>query len=127
MEIFGIKFAPLNVSLKRRLETLAVTVYLSCIFLLLITGYPLLIYLFFYSEILRYFVLLYLFWMYYDNYSYNVGGKRYLITTLVTSVRKNNIYIISSFIIISIRVIEAFGRKNECNLDIFVRNFCRLS
>lgn len=76
MEICGIKFAPLNVPLKRRLETLAVGVYIyNIIFLLL--GYPLLTYLFFYSEILRYFVLLYFFWMYYDNYLSNLGTKRY--------------------------------------------------
>ena len=78
MEIFGIKFAPLNIPLKRRLETLAVAVTLCPILILAFAGYLLLIYFFFYSEILRYVILLYLFWIYYDNYLYNVGGKRYL-------------------------------------------------
>ncbi|KAK1134841.1 hypothetical protein K0M31_007610 [Melipona bicolor] len=76
MEIFGIKFVPLNVPLKRRLETLAIATIFCFSVTLLVGGYPLTIYLFIYSETLRYFVLLYFIWMYYDSSVYIAGGKR---------------------------------------------------
>ena len=85
MEIFGIKFAPLNVSLKRTLETLAVAVYFSVFLFVVFTGYfgkyVIGIYCIIYTKILRYIVLLYVIWMYYDNNMHydnlmHVGSKR---------------------------------------------------
>ncbi|CAD1470029.1 unnamed protein product [Heterotrigona itama] len=79
MEIFGIKFAPLNVPLKRKLETLTVTLYFSILFLVIGIGYfakyILAIYLIIYTKILRYFVFLYFIWMYYSDNS-PVSGIR---------------------------------------------------
>ncbi|XP_043528821.1 2-acylglycerol O-acyltransferase 2-A-like [Frieseomelitta varia] len=85
MEIFGTKFALLNVSLKRRLETLAVAVYFSVFLFVVFTGYfgkyVIGIYCIIYTKILRYIVLLYVIWMYYDNNMHyddlmHVGDKR---------------------------------------------------
>ncbi|KAK9302948.1 hypothetical protein QLX08_005215 [Tetragonisca angustula] len=76
MEIFGVKFAPLNVPLKQRLETFVVATITCLLGTLLFGGYPLAIYILIYSETLRYFVLLYFIWMYYDNYLHPVGDRR---------------------------------------------------
>ncbi|KAK1132265.1 hypothetical protein K0M31_016386 [Melipona bicolor] len=76
MEIFGIKFTPLEVVLQRYLEMLATMVTMCGILLLSKMGYLLAIYLFFYSETSRYCVLFYFIWIYYDNYLYPVGGRR---------------------------------------------------
>ena len=75
MEIF-----PLNDPLKRKLEAVTVTLYFSILFLLIAAGYfakyVLAIYFIIYTKILRYFVLLYFIWAYYDNSVYSVTGKR---------------------------------------------------
>ncbi|KAK1134839.1 hypothetical protein K0M31_007608 [Melipona bicolor] len=80
MRIFGINFSPQNDPLKRRLELLTVTVYYTMLFLMIVIGYfakyILAIYCIIYTNIPRYFVLLYIVWMYYDNSMYNVTGKR---------------------------------------------------
>ncbi|KAK9302945.1 hypothetical protein QLX08_005213 [Tetragonisca angustula] len=75
MEIFGIKFTPLKI-VQRNLEMLAAAAIIWGILLLIMMGYPLAIYLFFYSETSRYCVLLYFIWMYYDNYLHPIGGRR---------------------------------------------------
>lgn len=77
MKILGIKFAPLNISLERRLQTLVIAIWVlisafgdfwGCI----VTAYLLL-----YTQILRYFMLLYFFWMYYDRNTCDRGGRSY--------------------------------------------------
>ena len=76
MKIFGTKFTPLKVVLQQNLEMLVTTAIIWFTLLLIMIGYPLAIYLFFYSETLRYCVLFYFIWMYYDNYLHPVSGRR---------------------------------------------------
>lgn len=76
MEILGVKFAPLNIPLERRLQTLAVAIWVFITpfgdFLgFIATGYLLL-----YTQTIRYFVLLYFLWMYYDWDTCDRGGRR---------------------------------------------------
>lgn len=78
MELFGVKFAPLNVPLKRRLQTLAVALWFINIAFGDIWGFLLMIFLIFYGGIFRYLTLLYLVWMYYDRETGNTGGRRSL-------------------------------------------------
>ncbi|KAF3423505.1 hypothetical protein E2986_13092 [Frieseomelitta varia] len=66
MEIFGVKFAPLNVPLKRRLETLSAAVCIVFFAFGNFCGYILTAYFLFFTETMRYFILLYFVWMYYD-------------------------------------------------------------
>ena len=76
METFGIKFTQLKVVLERNLEMLAAAAIIWGTLLLIMMGYPLAIYLFFYSETSRYCMLLYFIWMYYDNHLHPIGGRR---------------------------------------------------
>ena len=75
MEILGVKFAPLNVPLRRRLETLSAAVWIVLLGFGDFIGYILTAYLLFCTETLRYFVLLYFVWMYYDWDTCNRGGR----------------------------------------------------
>ncbi|XP_017888695.1 2-acylglycerol O-acyltransferase 2-A-like [Ceratina calcarata] len=75
MEILGIKFAPLNVPLKRRLETLAAAIWIFSIGFGDIWGVLFTFYAIFYTTILRYFMLLYFIWMYYDWDTAYKGGR----------------------------------------------------
>ncbi|XP_076643263.1 2-acylglycerol O-acyltransferase 2-A [Halictus rubicundus] len=81
MEILGVRFAPLNVPLKRRLETLSVALMIILLGFGDLIGYLLTAYLLFYTEKLRYFTLLYFVWMYYDWETCNQGGRRHRWTT----------------------------------------------
>ncbi|XP_043520038.1 2-acylglycerol O-acyltransferase 2-A-like isoform X1 [Frieseomelitta varia] len=76
MEIFGVKFAPLNVPLKRRLETLSAAVCIVFFAFGNFCGYILTAYFLFFTETMRYFILLYFVWMYYDWNKTDVGCKR---------------------------------------------------
>ncbi|OAD56202.1 2-acylglycerol O-acyltransferase 1 [Eufriesea mexicana] len=80
MEILGVKFAPLNVPLKRRLETLSVAVWFVLLVFGDLFGYLGIAYLLFYTETIRYFALLYLVWMYYDWNTCNEGGRSVRLT-----------------------------------------------
>jgi 2-acylglycerol O-acyltransferase 2 len=76
MKILGVRFAPLSVPLERRLQTLiaAIWIFISAFgdfWGYIITGYLLL-----YTQTIRYFVLLYFIWMYYDWDTCNRGGRR---------------------------------------------------
>ncbi|XP_076288415.1 2-acylglycerol O-acyltransferase 1 [Lasioglossum baleicum] len=77
MEILGVRFAPLNVPLRRRLETLSAALVIILLGFGDLLGYLLTVYLLFYTETLRYFVLLYFVWMYYDWDTCNQGGRGY--------------------------------------------------
>lgn len=75
MQILGVKFAPLNVPLERRLQTLAVATWFiwtafGNFIMVIVTAYLL-----FYTQA-RYLVLLYFLWMYYDWDTCNRGGRR---------------------------------------------------
>ncbi|XP_054003503.1 2-acylglycerol O-acyltransferase 2-A-like [Hylaeus anthracinus] len=76
MEILGVKFAPLNVSLRRRLETLSAATWIVFFAFGDFFGYAITAYLLFCTETLRYFILLYFVWMYYDWDTCNRGGRR---------------------------------------------------
>ncbi|KAL0110114.1 hypothetical protein PUN28_013633 [Cardiocondyla obscurior] len=75
MKVFGVKFAPLNVPLERRLQTLAVAIWMFFTAFGNFWGYLLTAYLLFYTETIRYLVLLYFVWMYYDWDTCNRGGR----------------------------------------------------
>lgn len=75
MKILGVEFAPLNVPLKRRLETLSAALWIILLSGGDLMGYLLFAYLLLYSKITRYFVLLYTLWMYYDWDTCNKGGR----------------------------------------------------
>ncbi|XP_066580915.1 2-acylglycerol O-acyltransferase 1-like [Prorops nasuta] len=73
--MLNVKFAPLNVPLERRLQTLAaagwiVVCVLGSPICYLITAYLLL-----FTTTIRYFVILYLFWAYYDRDTCDHGGR----------------------------------------------------
>ncbi|XP_043579954.1 2-acylglycerol O-acyltransferase 1-like [Bombus pyrosoma] len=76
MEILGVKFAPLNVPLNRRLETLAAALWILIFAFGYFAGYVLTAYFLFFTQTMRYFVLLYFVWMYYDWNKFNVGKIR---------------------------------------------------
>lgn len=75
MEILGVKFAPLNVPLKRRIETLSAALLIVLLGFGDLLGCLLTAYLLFYTETVRYFVLVYFVWMYYDWDTCNKGGR----------------------------------------------------
>ncbi|KYN00543.1 Diacylglycerol O-acyltransferase 2 [Cyphomyrmex costatus] len=86
MEILGVKFAPLNVPLERRLQTLAAAIFAYVVPLASVWGYLITVYLIFYTETLRYFLLLYFLWMYYDWDTCHSGGR----SEMWTRVARNN-------------------------------------
>ncbi|XP_017888680.1 2-acylglycerol O-acyltransferase 2-like [Ceratina calcarata] len=75
MEFLGIKFAPLNVPLKRRLETLAVAIWVIFIAFGDFWASLFTVYAIFYSPTLRFFMPLYYLWMYYDCNARNTGSS----------------------------------------------------
>ncbi|KAK2576045.1 hypothetical protein KPH14_007388 [Odynerus spinipes] len=76
MELFGVKFAPLNVPLERRLQTLSAAAWFIVLAFGDVLGWLLTIFLFLYTGTFRYLVLLYLVWVYYDRDTSNCGGRR---------------------------------------------------
>ncbi|XP_003395134.2 2-acylglycerol O-acyltransferase 1-like [Bombus terrestris] len=76
MEILGVKFAPLNVPLNRRLETLSVALWiLICVFGYF-AAYIFTAYFLFFTQTMRYFIFLYFVWMFYDWNKFDVGKIR---------------------------------------------------
>lgn len=75
MEILGVKFAPLNTPLERRLQTLAVAIWVFVTPFGNFWGYLLTGCLLYYSQTIRYFMLLYFLWMYYDWDTCDRGGR----------------------------------------------------
>lgn len=75
MEILGVKFAPLNVPMERRLQTLAAAIWIFVSAFGNFLGFLITAYLLFYTETIRYFLLLYFLWMYYDWDTCNHGGR----------------------------------------------------
>lgn len=75
MEILGVKFAPLNVPMERRLQTLAAAIWIFVSAFGNFLGFLITAYLLFYTETIRYFLLLYFLWMYYDWDTCNRGGR----------------------------------------------------
>ncbi|XP_077269449.1 2-acylglycerol O-acyltransferase 1 isoform X2 [Temnothorax americanus] len=75
MEILGVKFAPLNVPLKRRLQTLAAATWIFVTAFGDFWGYLITAYLLFYTETTCYFLLVYFLWMYYDWDTCYSGGR----------------------------------------------------
>ncbi|EFN69400.1 Diacylglycerol O-acyltransferase [Camponotus floridanus] len=78
MEILGIKFAPLNIPLERRLQTLVIAIWILVFPFGDFWGYIITAYLLLYTQTLRYFMLLYFLWMYYDWNTCDRGGRRKL-------------------------------------------------
>lgn len=76
MEILGVKFAPLNVPLRRRLETLSAAIWIVFLGFGDLIGYILTAYILFCTVTLRYLLLLYFVWMYYDWNTCTRGGRR---------------------------------------------------
>ncbi|XP_076396900.1 2-acylglycerol O-acyltransferase 2-A-like isoform X2 [Megachile rotundata] len=87
MKILGIKFAPLNVPLKRRLETLSVTLWYFTLAFGPSLGFIITGYLLFFTTTIRYYVLLYFLWMYYDWDTCNKGGRSTKLTNMVAKSR----------------------------------------
>lgn len=75
MEILGIKFAPFNVPLKRRLEALSIAVWAILMISGNFVGYLFTGYLLFYTEYVRYLMPIYFLYMYYDWDTCNKGGR----------------------------------------------------
>lgn len=75
MEILGVKFAPLNIPLERRLQTLAVAIWVFFTPFGDFLGFIAAAYLLLYTQTIRYFVLLYFLWMYYDWDTCDTGGR----------------------------------------------------
>lgn len=78
MNILGIKFAPVNVPLRRRLQTFAAA---SGILFLIAGGYVGLILMAYILIFTKYYWLglIYIAWIYYDRKSADQGGRRYYI------------------------------------------------
>jgi hypothetical protein len=75
MKIFGIEYAPLLIPLKRRKQTLAVSIWIGSFFFMGPVVTILLIYLLFYTK--YYFIsLLYLAWYIADKQTPENGGRR---------------------------------------------------
>ncbi|KAL6268532.1 hypothetical protein P5V15_001665 [Pogonomyrmex californicus] len=88
MEILGVKFAPLNVPLQRRLQTLAAATWIFVTAFGDIWGYLITAYLLLYTETIRYFLLLYFLWMYYDWDTCHSGGR----SEIWTRATRNNAF-----------------------------------
>ncbi|XP_011878992.1 PREDICTED: diacylglycerol O-acyltransferase 2-like isoform X1 [Vollenhovia emeryi] len=88
MKILGVKFVPLNVPLEKRLQTLAAATWVIVSAFGDAWGYLITAYLLLYTDITRYFLLLYFLWMYYDWDTCHRGGR----TELLTKVVRNNVF-----------------------------------
>ncbi|XP_057338127.1 2-acylglycerol O-acyltransferase 2-A-like [Microplitis mediator] len=75
MELLGIEFAPVRVPLERRLQTLAAAAWIFVLAFGGFIGWLTTIYLIFFTEWLRYLVIIYLAWLYYDKDTCNKGGR----------------------------------------------------
>ncbi|KYN11146.1 2-acylglycerol O-acyltransferase 2-B [Trachymyrmex cornetzi] len=75
MEILGMKFAPLNVPLEKRLQTLAVAIWIAIFIFGPFGGYLIAVYLLYYTETICFVMLLYFLWMYYDWDTCYRGGR----------------------------------------------------
>ena len=78
MEFFGVTFAPLRVPLERRLQTVAAAAWFCVLafgglICLIFTAYLLI-----FTQWLRYFIILYLIWAYYDRDTSRRGGRSYV-------------------------------------------------
>ncbi|XP_011703074.1 PREDICTED: 2-acylglycerol O-acyltransferase 2-A-like [Wasmannia auropunctata] len=87
MKILGVKFVPLNETLEERLQTLAAAFWTFTFAFGDFCGLLLTAYLLLYTKTIRYLLLLYFLWMYYDWDTCNRGGRSELWTRLT----KNNI------------------------------------
>ncbi|XP_034934957.1 2-acylglycerol O-acyltransferase 2-A-like [Chelonus insularis] len=76
MKLFGIQFAPICVPLERRLQTLAAGGWFVFIVFGGSMGCFLAIYLIFFTEWIRYLVIIYIAWIYYDRDTCIQGGRR---------------------------------------------------
>ncbi|XP_018393226.1 PREDICTED: diacylglycerol O-acyltransferase 2-like [Cyphomyrmex costatus] len=111
MEILGVKFAPLNVPLERRLQTLAVAIYFIVLPFGSVWGYLITVYFIFYIEPLRYFLLLYFLWMYYDWDTCHSGGR----SEMWTRVTRNNAilrYLCNYFPIKLVKTVDLDPKKS---------------
>ncbi|XP_024890067.1 diacylglycerol O-acyltransferase 2-like [Temnothorax curvispinosus] len=88
MEILGVKFAPLNVPLQRRLQTLTAAIWIFITLFGAFWGYIITAYLLLYTETIRYFLVPYFLWMYYDWDTCYRGGRSELWTRVV----KKNVF-----------------------------------
>ncbi|KAK0096999.1 hypothetical protein PV326_003642 [Microctonus aethiopoides] len=75
MEFFGIQFAPLRVPLQRRLQTLAAAAWICVLGFGGVVSWLLAIYLILFTEWIRYFMFIYLGWIYYDRNTCSEGGR----------------------------------------------------
>lgn len=75
MEFFGIQFAPLRVPLQRRLQTLAAAAWICVLGFGGVVSWLLTIYLILFTEWIRYFMFIYLGWIYYDRSTCSEGGR----------------------------------------------------
>jgi len=73
--ILGVEFAPINVPLERRLQTLSVLTWIMLFFVSGPLSVPILVYMLFYTR-LWIFVVLYLAWVYLDRETCERGGRR---------------------------------------------------
>lgn len=89
MEILGVKFAPLNIPLERRLQTLTAATWIFISAFGNFMGYLITAYLLLYTETTRYFLLLYFLWMYYDWDTCHQGGRS---DNFWTTLARNNAF-----------------------------------
>lgn len=75
MRLLGVDFAPLNIPMKRRLETLSVAILAWSFFSGGFWGSMILLYLTFYTRFF-WIALLYMAWLYYDRETPRRGGRR---------------------------------------------------
>lgn len=87
MKISEIKFAPLNVPLKRRLQTLSVTVWFFLMCFMPVICYLIAAYLLIFTTTIRYILLVYFLWIYYDWDTCNTGGRSTILTNIVARSR----------------------------------------
>ena len=78
MEVAGIKFAPLHVPWERRLQTFTAFCFMTFLVTGGILGWVIWFALIYYSEWLRYPMLLYGAWILYDKDAGELGGRRWL-------------------------------------------------
>ncbi|XP_029837364.3 2-acylglycerol O-acyltransferase 2 isoform X1 [Ixodes scapularis] len=74
MKVLGVEFAPLNIPLKRRMQTLAVVIGAGLFFFGVFWGTGLFVYLLFFTSF-YYLPLLYVVWMVYDSKTPKRGGR----------------------------------------------------